>query len=215
MPPCPIGRAPVYRAGRTPVSTATHSSYRTVCAANVSFLLPLGDASRSCFPYVRSLRCRWGPEAMRRLVFPAVLLALLALASSASATTVFVIKGKGWGHGVGMSQWGAFGLAKGYAVDHPYTWQEIMAHYFRNTTIGDRSGDVQVLLATGRQSLTVGPAFLVAAGSRSVQHANPSTVTKTSTGRIKVSGITGSFLSPATFSATGSPLQLDSGRHYR
>jgi stage II sporulation protein D len=151
---------------------------------------------------------------MRRFLLPVALLAALAFAASASSATLFVVKGKGWGHGVGLSQWGAYGLARSYAVDHPYTWREIIAHYFHNTKIGDRSGRVSVRLVASGNAVTIGPAFKVEAGSRSVQHASASTVTRTSTGRIKVSGIKRTFSSPATFSPTGSVLALGS-RHYR
>jgi stage II sporulation protein D len=151
---------------------------------------------------------------MRRFLLPVALLAALAFAASASSATLFVVKGKGWGHGVGLSQWGAYGLARSYAVDHPYTWREIIAHYFHNTKIGDRSGRVSVRLVASGNAVTIGPAFKVEAGSRSVQHASASTVTRTSTGRIKVSGIKRTFASPATFSPTGSVLALGS-RHYR
>jgi len=151
---------------------------------------------------------------MRRISLLAALLGALAFASGAPAATMFVIKGQGWGHGVGLSQWGAYGLARGHAVDHHYTWREIIAHYFHNTTIGDRGGKVSVFLAGGRQSVTIGPGFNVAAGSRSVDRSGDATVSKTSTGRIKVGGIRGSFASPTTFSPRGSPLHLN-GRHYR
>ena len=151
---------------------------------------------------------------MRRFLLPVALLAALAFAASASSATLFVVKGKGWGHGVGLSQWGAYGLARGYAVDHPYTWREIIAHYFHNTKMGDRSGRVSVRLVASGNAVTIGPAFKVEAGSRSVQHASASTVTRTSTGRIKVSGIKRTFASPATFSPNGSVLALGS-RHYR
>jgi SpoIID/LytB domain protein len=151
---------------------------------------------------------------MRRLFLPVVLLAALVFATSASSATLFVVKGKGWGHGVGLSQWGAYGLARGYAVDHHYTWQEIIGHYFHNTTIGDRSGRVSIRLAASSNSVTIGPAFRVHDGTRSVEHASSSTVSRTSTGRVKVSGIKGTFASPATFSSIGSVLQLGS-RHYR
>ena len=38
--------------------------------------------------------------------------------------------GKGYGHGVGMSQWGAYGMA-----EEGKTAEEIVKHYFRNVTI--------------------------------------------------------------------------------
>ena len=41
-----------------------------------------------------------------------------------------VFKGSGYGHGVGMSQWGAYGLA-----EQGKTAEEILEHYFHNTEI--------------------------------------------------------------------------------
>jgi SpoIID/LytB domain protein len=151
---------------------------------------------------------------MRRLLLPAALLAALAFAASASSATLFVVNGKGWGHGVGMSQWGAYGLARGYAVDHHYTWRQILAHYFHNTTIGSRDARVSVLLVGSKGSVTIGSEFRVKAGTRSVKHSGNSSVSKTSTGRIKVSGIQKTFASPATFSPTSGHLHLGP-RQYR
>ena len=151
---------------------------------------------------------------MRRFLPLVALLAVLVLAESASARTLFVINGNGWGHGVGLSQYGAYGMARGLGVDGPKTWRQIIAHYFHNTTIGDRGGDVSVLLADNRSSVTIGDRFRVEAGARSVSHLGDSVVTKTSTGRIKVSGISKSFASPATFFPTGGPLHLGA-KHYR
>jgi len=37
----------------------------------------------------------------------------------------FEFTGRGWGHGVGMCQWGAYGMALKGA-----RWQEILAHYY-------------------------------------------------------------------------------------
>ena len=44
--------------------------------------------------------------------------------------TSFVFNGSGWGHGVGMSQWGAKGMAE---LGHSYT--EILLHYYRGINI--------------------------------------------------------------------------------
>lgn len=44
-------------------------------------------------------------------------------------TNVFIDM-KGYGHGVGMSQYGALGMAK-----EGYTYKEILSHYYQNTTI--------------------------------------------------------------------------------
>ena len=40
------------------------------------------------------------------------------------------MSGKGYGHGVGMSQWGAYAMAK-----EGKNAEEIVEHYFRNVTI--------------------------------------------------------------------------------
>jgi SpoIID/LytB domain protein len=150
---------------------------------------------------------------VRRLLLPLALLSALAFAASASSATLFVVRGKGWGHGVGMSQWGAYGLARGYAVDHRYTWQQIIAHYFHHTTIGNRSAKVSVLLVSSRDSVMIGSEFRVKAGTRSVQHSGDSTVSRTAKGRIKVSGIEKTFASPARFSPTSGRLHLGPRRY--
>jgi stage II sporulation protein D len=63
----------------------------------------------------------------------------------------FVISGRGWGHGVGMAQWGAYGFAQQGA-----SYEEILAHYYRGTTLGPAPvSKVRVFLAEGRSRLTV------------------------------------------------------------
>jgi stage II sporulation protein D len=44
---------------------------------------------------------------------------------------VFAISGHGWGHGVGMSQWGAYGFAQ-----RGVTYARILAHYYPGTQLG-------------------------------------------------------------------------------
>lgn len=80
------------------------------------------------------------------------LLAAAAAAGSAPAATVLVVTGRGWGHGVGMSQWGAYG----YAL-HGWNYKQILAHYYPGTELG-QGGDphVRVLLAEGQDVVTVG-----------------------------------------------------------
>jgi stage II sporulation protein D len=71
----------------------------------------------------------------------AMLACLLAVPAAASAK-VWVVNGAGFGHGVGMSQYGAYGYAK-----HGFKYDAILTHYYTGTTIGttaDRS--VRVLL---------------------------------------------------------------------
>ena len=47
------------------------------------------------------------------------------------ARVVLAVSGHGWGHGLGMSQWGAYGYAK-----HGWTYKRILAHYYAGTTLG-------------------------------------------------------------------------------
>ncbi len=43
---------------------------------------------------------------------------------------VFVFNGRGWGHGVGMSQWGAYNMAK-----QGYSYEDILLHYYQSATV--------------------------------------------------------------------------------
>lgn len=76
----------------------------------------------------------------------ASLLCVLALAASASAATPesLVVEGAGEGHGVGMSQDGALGLAT-----HGYAYQQILAHYYTGTTIGQAAPGTVVKVLVG------------------------------------------------------------------
>jgi SpoIID/LytB domain protein len=66
---------------------------------------------------------------------------LLVLPAMASAK-VWVVKGAGFGHGVGMSQYGAYGYAK-----HGFKFDQILTHYYTGTTIGTTADtSVRVLL---------------------------------------------------------------------
>ncbi len=47
----------------------------------------------------------------------------------------FLVTGRGFGHGVGMSQWGAAGLA-----DQGWSYQEILGHYYQGTTLANVDG---------------------------------------------------------------------------
>ncbi|HEX8959072.1 MAG TPA: SpoIID/LytB domain-containing protein [Solirubrobacterales bacterium] len=77
-----------------------------------------------------------------RIRLPALLLFLL-LAPGAQASVRWVVKGHGFGHGVGMSQYGAYGYAR-----HGADYRFILAHFYRGTSIGRVAGGrvVRVLL---------------------------------------------------------------------
>jgi SpoIID/LytB domain protein len=129
-------------------------------------------------------------------------------------TPTFVISGRGWGHGVGMAQWGAYGFAQQGA-----TYDEILAHYYRGTTLGPAQvSRVRVLLAQGRSQLTVssvapftardglGQLWHLPAGPQSF---GPGLRLKTTDSQ-QAQRVPG----PVTFLPGGSPLRLG-GRPYR
>jgi stage II sporulation protein D len=63
----------------------------------------------------------------------------------------FVVSGRGYGHGVGMSQYGAYGQALAGR-----TYEQILAHYYTATEIGKAGRkEVRVLLAEGRRAVTI------------------------------------------------------------
>ncbi len=88
---------------------------------------------------------------MRKLSLP-ILLGLLIAAPGAQAATKLTIRGAGFGHGIGMSQFGAYG----YAL-HLTGYRDILGHYFTGTALGqlDTNPDVSVLLQDGQKSIRV------------------------------------------------------------
>jgi stage II sporulation protein D len=101
---------------------------------------------------------------MRLFALCLAFVATLAMAGSAAAASIVYVRGAGDGHGIGMSQYGAYGYAL-RGKDYRF----ILAHYYQGTTIGTTDPDqvVRVLLGTGS------PAFsgATAAGA---QKLNPS-----------------------------------------
>ncbi|WP_419944759.1 SpoIID/LytB domain-containing protein [Candidatus Poriferisodalis sp.] len=117
------------------------------------------------------------PDRLRRAVAVAVACAVacavaagsLAFAASPAgaqqaelAPSVIIVEGRGFGHGNGLSQWGALG----YAVDHRWTSDQIVQHYYGNTVRLDVSDpDIWVHLARNDRNdllVTSASAFAVA-----------------------------------------------------
>ena len=86
---------------------------------------------------------------LRTLLATLLALCLLPAAGAGAATSKFTIRGAGFGHGVGMSQYGAYGLAA-----HGSAYRDILAHYYTDTAIGslDPAQRVRVLLQSTRGS---------------------------------------------------------------
>jgi stage II sporulation protein D len=88
---------------------------------------------------------------MRRIAICISAVAALALAPLAHGAATLQITGGGWGHGIGMSQYGAYG----YAL-HGEDYQFILAHYYQGTAIStvDPNQTVRVLIGTGKPSFS-------------------------------------------------------------
>jgi stage II sporulation protein D len=71
------------------------------------------------------------------------------------------VVGRGWGHGVGMSQWGAEGLARRGA-----SYADILNHYYTGVSIGTipDSGPIEVGLDWGLPTATVAGSFRIVDG---------------------------------------------------
>jgi stage II sporulation protein D len=92
------------------------------------------------------------------LAFTLVPLSAVAGSARAKAAPVLVwspatltFSGHGWGHGVGLSQYGAYGYAK-----HGYSYDRMIAHYYPGTDLDTApSKTIRVLLAGGASRLTI------------------------------------------------------------
>jgi len=69
--------------------------------------------------------------------------------------------GRGYGHGVGMSQYGAYGRALA-----GQTYQQILAHYYQGTTLGPSSASqIRVLVLSGWTATSTAPLKLYGLGA--------------------------------------------------
>ena len=127
---------------------------------------------------------------MRRiLLLTALFAALLAVPASADAATRWVVKGAGFGHGIGMSQYGAYGMASA-----GFDYRQILAHYYQGTELGSASGTtVRVLLGDGRASVKFDGATGV--NGTELDPAKQYTATH-SNGQVRIAGV-GTFSAPA------------------
>jgi stage II sporulation protein D len=89
---------------------------------------------------------------MKKLVLLISLFAAaLVPASASAASSQWTIRGAGFGHGIGLSQYGAYGYAA-----HGSDWKSIVLHYYTGTHLGNEAGrTIRVLLQSGNGTVTV------------------------------------------------------------
>ncbi len=128
--------------------------------------------------------------------------------AATTGTATFVVTGHGWGHGVGLSQYGAYGYAQkgvGYA--------KIVLHYFPGTELGAAPvSKVRVLLTSGVATLPLGSAadFRVRDATGAVHDVTAGSYTLTPALKLKVDGeaTARALPGPLLFQPGSSPLQL-------
>jgi SpoIID/LytB domain protein len=129
-------------------------------------------------------------------------------AQAATGTATFIVTGHGWGHGVGMSQYGAYGYAqKGTG------YEKIVLHYFPGTELGSAPvSRVRVLLTSGIATLPVisASAFRVKDATGAVHDVAAGKYTLTPALKLKVDGEAAAraLPGPLLFQPGASPLQL-------
>src|SRR5215212_3891104 len=92
--------------------------------------------------------------------------ALLALVPATASADDLVVNGRGWGHGVGLSQYGAYG----YALDEARDYRFIVGHYYTGTTLGKAPATrMRVRLKRARAPRISGATIARATGGRRVR----------------------------------------------
>ena len=139
---------------------------------------------------------------------------LAGFTAAAQADSTFYIRGGGDGHGIGMSQYGAYG----YAL-HGASYTAILAHYYQGTALGATNPrqTVRVLLATGQASFTGATGItgsrtrLTAATTYTVKPAGAKLTIATAAGKT-----VGTFSAPLTVTAPSTaPLSVPGMGAYR
>ena len=168
--------------------------------------MPLRALTLAAAVLVASSSAAAAPSTHRELLPPVCVGSCVAAAPGSG--TLFLFTGHGWGHGVGMSQYGAYG----YAL-HGTGYQQILAHYYPGTTLGTSPATVmRVLLADRKKSLKISCSvpFTVTDASGSTQQlaAGPLSLGPS----LQVNGT--QLTAPLTFKA-GAGGWLTLGRPYR
>jgi SpoIID/LytB domain protein len=129
-------------------------------------------------------------------------------------TPQFVLTGHGWGHGIGMSQYGAYGYAQ-----KGYTFDQIVEHYFPGTDLTTTTvKNIRVLLGTG-PSLTISSTapWKLRDGTLPAIKLEPGTVTLDPELKLKLPGEAKpeTFVGPLTFSVAPTAAPLVFKKPYR
>ena len=159
---------------------------------------------------------------LRRLAPAAAILSFVVFApapapagtSATVSATTFLLSGHGWGHGIGLSQYGAYGYAQ-----HGWGYKQIVLHYFHGTALGTAPvTTLRVLVAEKQKSVAIASAapFKVRDGVGATHTVNGLSVAVGPGLKIPVDGqpFATALPGPLTFSPAGAPLAVNA-RTYR
>lgn len=128
--------------------------------------------------------------------------------------TSFTFTGSGWGHGVGMSQYGARGMA-----DAGRSHAQILTTYYSGASLQTRAVNdaLRVLIASSRSTITLtasGPTEFVGVGT--VGAGAKVTVTRSGSSLVLSGSLTRTVASPLRVRHSGNPLAVaETGYSYR
>jgi len=154
-------------------------------------------------------RVRCGLTTLCALALATIVLVCADAASAATESVQFTLTGRGWGHGVGMSQYGAYGYAR-----QGWDYRQIITHYYTGVTFGTAANrTIRVLLTDAQASVSLSGTRPVTAqaGSSTEQlpASTPITVTAAGAGlQVKAGDAVHSFTKSVAFSCNGALLQL-------
>jgi stage II sporulation protein D len=169
----------------------------------------LTEQRRRNAPAQRDRVGRWGRLALAGAVVALALLGVVAPASALSTEYDFTITGHGWGHGVGMSQWGAYGYAK-----RGWDYKAILKHYYTGITFANAADSViRVNLRTGQNVIRLScPNDYTVQGTgaaSTIPGGTTATTTHTSEGyRVVAGSFSRTFTGAPTFRPTRGSLRL-------
>jgi stage II sporulation protein D len=176
---------------KTPHSTSPQSTTRR------SALAALGRAGRR------------GKLALAGALVLLVFIGVSGPASAFSSQYTFTITGHGWGHGVGMSQWGAYGYAK-----HGWDYKAILKHYYTGITLSEVADSViRVNLRSGQSAIKLScPNDYTVQGTgaaSTIPGGTTATTTHTSSGyRVVAGSLRKTFTAAPTFTPSAGSLRL-------
>lgn len=137
-----------------------------------------------------------------------------AMPAVSQAATLYTLTGHGFGHGVGMSQYGAYGYAK-----HTWKFRQILRHYFSGTTVTAVGNvNVRVLMKDAAPRISLSSSARITAYDERTRRrkyvpAGHIVVTSVVGSKLHAVDITagrflGDFTGPLRMSANGTPVRM-------